>query len=161
MSDRMAVFNHGKVEQVGTPREVYESPRNAFVAGFVGISNIIAGELARKLRGGAGAFTIRPEKITITSPDASGDPRDISVVGAVVEALYLGMFTRYRVDAEGTDLLVVSQNLDAGHRDADAMVGRMVKLFWSEASCRPLIGTTETGPVGIEPDEQPETNEPK
>jgi putative spermidine/putrescine transport system ATP-binding protein len=161
MSDRMAVFNHGKVEQVGTPREVYENPRNAFVAGFVGVSNIIAGELARKLRRGMGAFTVRPEKITITSPDASVDPRDISVVGAVVEAVYLGMFTRYRVDAEGTDLLVVSQNLDTGHRDIGAMIGEKVKLVWSEASCRPLSGATETGPVGIEPDGQPEPNGPK
>jgi putative spermidine/putrescine transport system ATP-binding protein len=161
MSDRIAVFNHGKVEQVGTPGQVYESPHNAFVAGFVGVSNIIAGDLARKLRGSDDAFTVRPEKITITSPDGSADPRDISVEGAVVQAVYLGMFTRYRVDTEGTDLLVVSQNLDAEHRDVGAMVGKKVKLVWSENACRPLIGTMETGPSGTGPNGQPGPKGPK
>ena len=64
MSDRLAVFNHGKVEQVGTPTEVYENPRNAFVAGFVGTSNVISGPLAQRIVGSSKPFTVRPEKIS-------------------------------------------------------------------------------------------------
>ncbi len=71
MSDRLAVFNHGRVEQVGTPSEVYENPRNAFVAGFVGTSNVMSGALAEQIMGAPAAFTVRPEKISIEEPAAA------------------------------------------------------------------------------------------
>ena len=70
MSDRLAVFNQGKVEQVGSPAEVYERPATAFVAGFIGVSNVLEGEAAERITGSAHAFTVRPEKIAIVPLDA-------------------------------------------------------------------------------------------
>ncbi len=70
MSDRLAVFNHGQVEQVGTPAEVYERPATGFVAGFVGVSNVLDGQAARAITGNDQAFTIRPEKIVMEEPGA-------------------------------------------------------------------------------------------
>ena len=63
MSDRLAVFNHGRIEQIGAPAEVYERPASGFVAGFVGTSNVIEGTLALKLANQTGRFSLRPEKI--------------------------------------------------------------------------------------------------
>ena len=63
MSDRIAVFNQGKIEQIGTPAAMYEKPATAFVAGFVGTSNMISGDLARRLTGHDGKYALRPEKI--------------------------------------------------------------------------------------------------
>src|SRR5690242_20282163 len=70
MSDRIAVFNQGKIEQVGSPSDVYEAPRTAFVAGFVGTSNLLSGDVAKAITGTDGTFTVRPEKIQIAEPDA-------------------------------------------------------------------------------------------
>ncbi len=75
MSDRMAVFNNGLIEQVGAPAEVYERPATRFVAGFVGTSNLLTGDVARQIVGEAGTFTVRPEKIRLSEPDASSRPR--------------------------------------------------------------------------------------
>ena len=61
MSDRIAVFNHGRIEQIGTPAEIYEHPASSFVAGFVGTSNVVSGDLAMRLRGAPDPFTVRPE----------------------------------------------------------------------------------------------------
>ena len=73
MSDRLAVFNQGKIEQVGSPAEVYERPATAFVAGFIGVSNVLDGEVAERITGSAHAFTVRPEKIAIVPLDADAD----------------------------------------------------------------------------------------
>ncbi|MGZ4786358.1 MAG: ABC transporter ATP-binding protein, partial [Acidimicrobiales bacterium] len=86
MSDRLAVFSNGRIEQVGTPAEVYESPGSAFVAGFVGTSNILEGDLAVRLRGAPDAFTVRPEKVSLLAVDAgpvAGAP-EIRATGSVV-----------------------------------------------------------------------------
>ena len=138
MSDRLAVFNHGMVEQVGTPSEVYENPRNAFVAGFVGTSNVVTGPLAERLTGSSQAFTVRPEKLTIRQP---GDPvpeGSFSAVGTVAEAVYLGMYTRYRVDIGGAVIDVASQNTTADRQDPERQVGLPVLVSWPKDSCRPL-----------------------
>lgn len=137
MSDRIAVFNHGRVEQVGTPAEVYESPANTFVAGFVGTSNVIAGDLAVRLWGRSDPFTVRPEKITVGGGPESGTAA-IRTEGTVAGVEYLGMFTRYRVDVGGQEIIAVSQNLDASHADVHGLVGSRVHLGWTEASCRPI-----------------------
>jgi putative spermidine/putrescine transport system ATP-binding protein len=137
MSDRIAVFNNGKVEQVGRPSEVYEGPSNTFVAGFVGTSNVIAGELANRLRGSTAPFTVRPEKIALDPERPAGH----LVEGVIREATYLGMFTRYRVEVDGVQLVAVRQNLDTAHGDLEALIGTRVVLGWSDDSCRPV----ETG----------------
>ena len=68
MSDRVAVFNHGKIEQVGSPADIYEHPSTPFVAGFVGTSNLVEGEIARRITGSEARFSIRPEKIHLGTP---------------------------------------------------------------------------------------------
>src|SRR5947199_6940765 len=90
MSDRIAVFNDGAIEQVATPAELYEHPASEFVAGFVGTSNVVERDGHR--------FTIRPEKIHI-APESSA-PRDgfDSETGRIREVVYLGMVTRFLVD---------------------------------------------------------------
>ena len=75
MSDRLAVFNKGRIEQVGAPAEVYEHPATRFVAGFVGTSNLLRDDVAERIVGQRGTFTIRPEKIHLAAPDATGRRR--------------------------------------------------------------------------------------
>jgi putative spermidine/putrescine transport system ATP-binding protein len=116
MSDRLAVFNEGRVEQVGTPADVYEHPQTEFVAGFVGVSNVLEREGRR--------FTIRPEKIRM-SEDGDGE------AGLVREVVYVGGFTRYIVDLDaGGELAVVRQNLETSSQDALEERGKRVRLSW-------------------------------
>ncbi|MEX0865134.1 MAG: ABC transporter ATP-binding protein [Acidimicrobiia bacterium] len=143
MSDHLAVFNQGRVEQVGTPLEVYENPVNAFVAGFVGTSNVIVGDLAQRLTGSPQPFTVRPEKIAIGAPEAGSRP--VVVDGFVDEVVYLGMYTRYRVNVEGTVIEVASQNTGVGDEARLPKVGESVRLSWSKDSCRPLADRQQTG----------------
>ena len=150
MSDRLAVFNHGKIEQVGPPQEVYETPRTAFVAGFVGVSNVVSANLAEALTGRAEAFTVRPEKISLHVTGAPvPDPNTCDVGGTVVDVIYLGMFTRYAVEVgHDTTLEVVRQNLDAPHRER-GLLGATVHLRWARESCRYLSeGSTEENQGG-------------
>jgi putative spermidine/putrescine transport system ATP-binding protein len=122
MSDRLAVFNDGQIVQVGHPAEVYERPLSEFVAGFVGVSNVLE-------RGGR-RFTIRPEKIRLL--DAPRD--DLHTEGGVVrDVAYIGMVTRYLVDLErGGELQVVRQNLETSSTEALEQQGRQVTVGWSE-----------------------------
>lgn len=147
MSDRLAVFNHGRVEQVGTPGDVYENPRNEFVAGFVGVSNVVSGDLAFQLRGDAEAFTVRPEKISLADPGHMAETGKCSIDGVVKDATYLGAFTRHRVDIGGLEMLVISQNVDSRRGDTARLVGRSVRLVWDKDSCRPLAGAEEPTPA--------------
>ena len=138
MSDRLAVFNHGRIEQVGSPSEVYESPRNAFVASFVGTSNVISGELAQRLTGSSAAFTVRPEKIAFVDPATEPRPGALVTSGVVSDVVYLGMFTRYRVDVGGARLEIATQNIGVDREDSNTQLGQTVGLTWRENSCRPL-----------------------
>src|SRR5438445_2548545 len=120
MSDRMAVFNEGGIEQVGTPAEVYEHPQTEFVAGFVGVSNVLERDGRR--------FTIRPEKIRMTDESAGEGEGE---AGTVREVVYVGMVTRYVVDLDaGGQLSVVQQNLETSSQDALAEQGKRVRLSW-------------------------------
>ena len=141
MSDRLAVFNLGKIEQIGTPAEVYERPTTGFVAGFVGTSNLVKGDLAQKLTGSNQTFSIRPEKIFITSLDKHVTEDMCSVTGNIRDVIYLGMYTRYLIEVEGgTDLTVVQQNLEATSMDVLSARGNRVLLVWSKSNNRPLVG---------------------
>jgi len=131
MSDRIAVFNTGKIEQVGTPAEVYEYPASEFVAGFVGVSNLIGGETARKLTGTSDEFTIRPEKIRLQEPGQPIGAEVCSIGGSIRDVIYLGMYTRYLVELDDeSDLTVVQQNLHTTSMDVLAARGRPVQLVW-------------------------------
>lgn len=130
MSDRIAVFNEGKIVQVGTPSEIYERPASPFVAGFVGTSNLISGELAKRLTGSEQMFSVRPEKIHLVSMDAKAESDMLSVEGVVRDVIYLGLFTRYLVEADGVDLVVVEQNLKTTSMDVLSAKGQKVRLLW-------------------------------
>jgi putative spermidine/putrescine transport system ATP-binding protein len=118
MSDRLAVFNAGRIEQLGSPADVYEHPQTEFVAGFVGVSNVLE-------RGGR-RFTVRPEKILMVDESAGdGEP------GTVRAVVYVGMVTRYVVDLDsGGELVVVRQNLETSSQEALAEQGKRVRLSW-------------------------------
>jgi putative spermidine/putrescine transport system ATP-binding protein len=118
MSDRLAVFNEGRIEQIGAPAEVYERPATEFVAGFVGVSNVLERD-GRK-------FTVRPEKIRMHF-DEAGDGE----VGRIRDVVYVGVFTRYVVELDsGGELTVVKQNLETSSQEALESRGRRVRLEW-------------------------------
>jgi putative spermidine/putrescine transport system ATP-binding protein len=131
MSDRMAVMNAGRIEQVGSPAEVYEEPATAFVAGFVGVSNVLSGDAARAVTGSGAAFTIRPEKISMVEPSVEPGPGQCSASGHVRDVVYLGAHTRYIVELDaGGSLVVTQQNLATSSMEALRVRGRAVRLVW-------------------------------
>ena len=150
MSDRLAVFSAGHLEQVGPPAEVYERPASAFVAGFVGTSNVIDGDLARRLRGSDEAFTVRPEKIRLLVPDAVADPAagEMRATGTVRTALYLGERTRYTVALDGGgELVVVEQNRDSSHGEGRVPPGSAVRVAWDRTFDQVLPTPTPMPPT--------------
>jgi putative spermidine/putrescine transport system ATP-binding protein len=139
MSDRVAVFNHGNVEQVGAPAEIYEHPTTPFVAGFVGVSNLVSGELAKAITGSPETFSIRPEKIRISAFDTPVPEGMTCVNGRVRDVIYLGLYTRYLVELDGgSDLVVVEQNLNLTSLDVLSARGRPVRLLWHPEHVRRL-----------------------
>ncbi len=142
MSDRIAVFNEGRIVQVATPADLYENPADAFVAGFVGTSNLLGPESARKILGREGTFTVRPEKIRMVDVDAPvPGAGECSATGLVTDVAYLGAETRYTVTLDaGDELVVTEQNLTTKSTDALAAKGRPVRLIWGEQYNRLLPG---------------------
>jgi putative spermidine/putrescine transport system ATP-binding protein len=139
MSDRLAVFNRGRIEQVGAPAEVYERPATAFVAGFVGTSNLLRGEVARAIVGDPTTVTVRPEKIRIGEPGDAVGADETSALGHIRSVVYLGPDTRYVVALDaGTDLVVTQQNLVTSSTDALALEGKAVRLTWKRQHNYPV-----------------------
>jgi putative spermidine/putrescine transport system ATP-binding protein len=131
MSDRIAVFHEGQLLQVGSPADIYERPASTFVAGFVGTSNLVAGEVARRLTGSDQMFSIRPEKIHLGSPSETPAGDMHTVDGIIRDVVYLGLFTRYLVEiGGGSDLVVVVQNLKTTSTDVRSAKGQQVRLAW-------------------------------
>jgi putative spermidine/putrescine transport system ATP-binding protein len=132
MSDRIAVFNQGNVEQVGTPTDIYEHPATLFAAGFVGVSNLIRGELAERITGTQQPFSIRPEKIRLATLTEIPNPNTFSTTGCVRDVIYLGILTRYLVELDGGgDLVVAQQNLETTSMEVLSAKGQHVRLIWS------------------------------
>jgi putative spermidine/putrescine transport system ATP-binding protein len=139
MSDRIAVFNDGRIEQVATPAELYEAPASSFVAGFVGTSNLLTGDAARRVVGRDGSFSIRPEKIQLVGAGESTDQRTQGTVEAVV---YLGSVNHYVVELDGGGTLtVLRQNLH-GTSDQALDRGDRVGLGWADEHVIDLTRTT-------------------
>ena len=139
MSDRLAVFNNGRIEQVGAPADVYEHPATRFVAGFVGTSNLLRGDVAASIVGQAGTFTIRPEKIHISAPDVATSPDEASATGTIRDVVYLGPDTRYIVTLDaGAELVVTQQNLATSSTEALAQQGKAVRLVWKRQHQLPV-----------------------
>jgi putative spermidine/putrescine transport system ATP-binding protein len=123
MSDRLAVFNNGGIEQVGSPAEVYEHPQSEFVAGFVGVSNVLERDGRR--------LTIRPEKIHMVAEEETLPPGDRQETGRIREVVYVGLLTRYVVELDsGGELDVVRQNLETSSQEALEARDRRVRLGW-------------------------------
>jgi putative spermidine/putrescine transport system ATP-binding protein len=136
MSDRIAVFNQGRIEQIGTPAEVYEHPATPFVSGFVGTSNVLEREGRR--------FTIRPEKVRLLGPD---DPRQglVTERGVIRGVAYAGSVTRYQVELEaGGELQAVRQNYETSPAEALEEQGKPIEVGWLPEQAVPVGGSTET-----------------
>jgi putative spermidine/putrescine transport system ATP-binding protein len=136
MSDRLAVFDQGRIIQVGAPAEVYERPATEFVAGFVGTSNV--------LRRGERRFTVRPEKIRLLGLDEDGASGLVVESGRVTDVSYVGPLTRYVVALDaGGQLHVVRQNLETTSEEALEEQGRQVRVGWREEHTSAIAGQTE------------------
>ena len=141
MSDRIAVFNRGRIEQIGPPDVLYEQPATAFVAGFIGVSNLLSGEAAKAVSGSEHTITIRPEKISLSAASAllSGDDSHVSTRGRVADKIYLGMYSRYIVALNhGGELTVVEQNRGSGSLTPHPVFkpGDEVVLTWGREHMR-------------------------
>jgi putative spermidine/putrescine transport system ATP-binding protein len=125
MSDRMAVFAEGRIEQVGPPADVYEHPANEFVAGFVGVSNLVERDGQR--------FTIRPEKVRILdTADVANGGLHVEE-GRIADVSYVGMVTRFFVELDrGGELQLVRQNLEMSSQEALEQRGRRVRVGWQD-----------------------------
>ncbi len=158
MSDRVAVFHHGRIQQIDTPTELYESPSNAFVAQFIGENNTLHGHvsaisgsdcevtLADGLRlaaravgvdkvGQATRLSIRPERIHLNPPSGAVHT---TVSGTVVDVTYLGRYARLRMNACGLEDFIVTLPNDG--RDLSLRAGSTATLGWNVADCRALDG---------------------
>jgi putative spermidine/putrescine transport system ATP-binding protein len=166
MSDRIAVMDAGRILQVGTPQEVYDEPDSTFVAGFVGVSNLLELEVERvegtvaQLRlgprdsvradvetgvtaGATATVTVRPERIALLTQPPSGDDDRCRAFGTVREGLYAGPVSRFVVELEGGGaLMVVRQNTEEALEDVRDLEGREVTLTWARRHTR-LLQTKE------------------
>jgi putative spermidine/putrescine transport system ATP-binding protein len=134
MSDRIAVFNKGRIEQIGSPAEIYEHPASAFVAAFVGVSNMLAGAAAAAIAGAPPVFSIRPEKIRLTAPGSAVPADACGVDGTIDSVLYLGASTRFHVTLPGGgELAVIEQNREESASSVSARQGQPVRLIWRRA----------------------------
>jgi putative spermidine/putrescine transport system ATP-binding protein len=141
MSDRIAVFNSGHIEQIGSPAEIYERPATRFVAGFVGTSNVFDEAIAEKLTGQRQPFTVRPEKMRLGGAKETYLDQWCRVDGVIRDVIYLGMHTRYLVEMDGGgDITVVEQNLEETSMSVMAAKGRRVQVVWPREHNHPLIG---------------------
>jgi putative spermidine/putrescine transport system ATP-binding protein len=131
MSDRIAVFDKGKIQQLDKPSAIYERPTNEFVAGFVGISNLISGSAAQAILGKSGTFTVRPEKILVGK--ASAGMR--SAEGVIKEVEYLGPSTRFLIQLDaGVTLMALRQNTSETSLEVEALRNSRTTLSWDHSS---------------------------
>jgi len=132
MSDRIAVFESGRIAQIGTPTDIYEHPATPFVAGFVGISNLLANEAAADVLGRQGMWSVRPEKIRVMLGTVTPETNERAATGTIREVVYVGMSTRYVVVLDaGSTLIAVQQNSHATSSEVNAMRGQRVTLMWN------------------------------
>jgi putative spermidine/putrescine transport system ATP-binding protein len=123
MSDRLAVFNEGRIEQVGPPAEVYEHPQSEFIAGFIGVSNVIERDGRR--------YTVRPEKINLLEEGQEPEAESHVEAGVVRDVQYVGPVTRYHVTLDrGGELQVLAQNLEESSSEVLELKGHRVRVEW-------------------------------
>ncbi len=135
LSDRIAVFSDGKIEQLGSPAAVYDRPTSPFVAGFVGTSNIFDDEVSQKLLGRGGLHSIRPEKLLVDADVLGGS----SAQGAVAEVIYLGSSNRLIIDLDAGKRVTVLEQNDQ-HQSGHDLRGKRVRVSWQERDVVALSG---------------------
>jgi putative spermidine/putrescine transport system ATP-binding protein len=134
MSDRIAVFNQGKIEQIGTPREVYENPSSAFVASFLGVSNLISGAAAKELFGSDQLVNVRPERIRLLKENTKVSEGEIGVKASITDVAYTGANTIYVLESDsGLRLIATRLNEELPGQDLDLETGdRVLASFRKE-----------------------------
>ncbi|WP_025134369.1 ABC transporter ATP-binding protein [Leucobacter sp. PH1c] len=148
LSDRVAVFNGGKIEQVGSPREVYEFPQTEFVARFLGITNFLSGADAQRILGSADAHSVRPERVQLADPTAPVEAGAIALPGSVVEAVYAGAHTRYLVEtAGGLRFIAEKQNSQTPHLTPSIVRGDAVSLRFQRDHAVPVPSARVAAPA--------------
>jgi len=136
MSNRIAVFNNGRIEQVGTTREIYDNPATAFVAGFVGISNVLTARRSRELLGVEEPHSVRPERLRIVHHEIADG--EVSVVGVVSDVQYLGADCRVRAQLDDGTFMVASVPSDGL---AGVAIGGPIRLAWPRFAAFPVANT--------------------
>ena len=133
MSDRIVVFNQGKIEQIGTPEEIYNRPATKFVAGFLGAANIIDGPSAAKIFGSERTVSIRPERIVLQSSNFTAKKGETSMPGVVVEKVFVGANTIYLIESDfGTKISVSTTNTELPADDKSFVTGDRVTAVWRD-----------------------------
>jgi putative spermidine/putrescine transport system ATP-binding protein len=130
MADRIAVFNAGHVQQVGTPEDVYEKPATPFVADFIGTSNLLDGVAAKQLVGEEGTFSLRPERIRLCAPDAAPAAGECAADGTVADVVYAGAFLRYVVTLDAGPVFIVTVPSSGAGDPAAVARGSRTRLIW-------------------------------
>ena len=131
MSDRIVVFNEGRIEQVGTPEEVYERPATRFVAGFLGVSNILEGEASRAVGGSGASISIRPERIRIEPDSYKPSGEESALLGLLTEVAYLGANTIFVIEADaGARISVTTLNQELPSQNVRFATGDRVLAVW-------------------------------
>lgn len=133
MSDRIVVFNEGRIAQLGTPTEVYEHPATVFVAGFVGTSNLITDPAARQLIGREGTWSVRPEKIRVSASEDHIPAGHHRFSGTVREVIYVGMSTRFVVDLPTGGTITAAQQNSESYGELSHLRGQRMWLSWDPA----------------------------
>ena len=139
MADRVAVFSQGRIEQLDTPRELYNRPRTAFVANFVGSANVVDADAALRLTGHAHPFAIRPELIHVLQPGETVPEGSLRCAGTVLDVLYHGASSRCRVRIDDATTLTVARAETSGLA-APVAAGEAVQLAWRPEHAVPLQG---------------------
>ncbi len=156
MSSRIAVFNQGRIEQVGTPHDMYQRPATAFVANFVGTSNLMSPQTSQRLLGVAQWHTVRPERVRVVDDMHSAGPDDVVVAGVVDDVQYLGSESRVRVRLDAGDTLLASMPNDGM---AGVALGNSVRMAWSRAAAFAVVDTADkadtagAGDTGVDLDQ--------
>ena len=139
MADRVAVFNHGRIEQLDTPRALYTRPTTAFVARFVGSANVVTGELAQRLSGRAEPFAVRAENIRLRAPAAAPNGDTMSCLGDVADVQYHGAMSRWQVRLESGEVFAAA--VPDTSTNGDFRIGARVRLEWARGDAVLLTGT--------------------
>ena len=142
LCDRLAVFNDGRIEQIGKARDVYENPVNRFVADFVGTSNVLDGDAAEALVGRRGLFAVRPERIAVLPTGTAATPGSRTVDATVAEVIYAGPTTRVAAvarigGAPGVTLTATVLNAVASLPE-DLGHGTPITLAWPDGAVHDL-----------------------